>query len=190
MWSQHRQRRLIQVGVGLAFVGFLAGGLALLLTAPTQDTVIITIATDPPEAMVQIDGVTLGQTPLSTVLPEGEHNLIIAKDGFKIIDRNIFADPSAPPSVNQYCFGLTPAREVEMLTLVEKSQRIQSLERWAQEAFNRGDYVAPEGDNAWHYLNLLQELDPSNPLIPEMRQRIRRVLKQQAEMRHQHNDLS
>jgi len=188
MGLQHQQRRMIQVVMGLAFLSFLAGGLTLLLMVPAQDAVMIRLATDPPEATVQIDGVTIGQTPISTILPEGEHELILSKEGFKIIDRKIFADPSAPPSTNQYRFGLIPTQET--LTRAEKSRRIESLERWIEEAFKRGDYVAPERDNAWDYLNLLQELDPSNPLIPEMRQRIRRVFKQQAEMMHRHNDLS
>lgn len=185
---QFRQKWLIRFGLGMGFITLLVGGLAMIFTVPTQDAVTIDIATDPPDATVQIDGVPIGQTPISTILPEGEHELNISKEGFKVIDRKIFADPSAPPRNNQYTFGLIPTGEA--MSVAERSKRIESLERRAEEAFKRGDYVAPEYDNAWYYLNKLQELDPSNPLIPEMRQRIRRVLKQQAEMSHQRNDLA
>lgn len=185
---QHCPRWLMRLGISMSFITLLAGGLAMVLTAPAQDAVTVDIATDPPEATVQLDGVTVGQTPISTIVPEGEHELIISREGFKVIDRKIFADASAPPSNNQYTFGLTPTGEP--LTVAEKSRRIESLERRIEEAFKRGDYVAPEHDNAWYYLNKLQELDPSNPLISDMRERIRRVLKQQAEMTRQRNDLA
>jgi hypothetical protein len=178
----------MRLGLSLVFVLFLAAGLVMILTVPAQDTVTIDIATDPPEATVQMDGVTVGQTPISTILPEGEHDLIISKEGFKVIDRKIFADASAPPGTNKYTFGLTPTGET--LTAAEKARRIESIKRQTEEALKRGDYVAPEHDNAGYYLNKLQELDPSNPLIGQLRERLRRALKQQAEMNRQRNDLS
>jgi hypothetical protein len=178
----------MRLGMSIGFIFFLAAGLARILTAPAQGAVMVDIASDPPEATVQIDGLSVGQTPISTILPEGEHELIISKEGYKVVDRNFFADASAPPTNNQYAFGLIPTGET--LTASERSRRIESLERRAEEAFKRGDFVAPEHDNAWYYLNKLQELDPSNPLIAELRERIRRVLKLEAEMIHQRNDLA
>jgi hypothetical protein len=179
---------LARLSISICFIILLTGGLAMNLTYPRENAVAIDIATDPPDATVQLDGHTIGETPISTIVPEGEHELILSREGFTVIDRKIFADASAPSSTNRYTFGLKPTAET--LTMAERAERIESLERRIEEAFKRGDYVAPEHDNAWYYLNKLQELDPSNELIGEMRERIRRVLKQQAEMLRQRNDLA
>lgn len=187
-WRQLSYRRLTRVSMILGGTLLLIAGGILTLTLHRQHVVIVDIATDPPDAVVEIDGLTIGRTPLRMLLPEGPHQLVISREGFKVIDRKIYADPSAPPKNNRYAFGLIPTGET--LSAAEKSRRIESLQRRAEEAFKRGDYVAPEHDNAWYYLNKLQELDPTNPFIMEMRQRIRRVLKQQAEMTRPHNDLA
>jgi hypothetical protein len=176
------------LGVGIGLLTLLTISVTTIAGIPAQDLVTVDIATDPPNATVQIDGQTIGQTRISTSLPEGEHDLIIFKEGFKVIDRKIYADPSAPLATNEYSFELILTGDPP--SLAEKSKQIQTYKRQAEEAFKRGDYVAPELDNAWYYVNKLQELDPNDPFIEEMRERIRRTLKQQAEIDRQRNDLA
>jgi hypothetical protein len=186
-WLKNADQWCIRVGVGISSLGLLTLVSTMVVGLPTQAMATIEVATDPPSATVQIDGQTIGQTPISTSLPEGEHDLIISKAGFKIIDRKIYVDPSAPTNSNQYAFALMPTDGAP--SPAEKGKQIQAFKRQAEEAFKRGDYVAPASDSAWHYVNKLQEFSPTDPFIEEMRQRIRRTLKQQAEMTRPRNDL-
>ncbi len=184
----HYSQRLGQVGLYLSFIVLSLSGLAMMFTAPVRDAVAVDIATDPPEATVHLDGKMIGQTPVCTLLPEGEHELVISREGYKEIRRRIFADASAPAVANEYKFGLMATAET--LSQAKKAKQIESIKRRTEEAFKRGDYVAPEHDSVLYYLSQLQELDPTNPLIGKMRERIRRLLKQQSETTHLRNDLA
>jgi len=171
----------------------LAGGLVVLLGAALAflatrrpESGEIHLATNPSAALVTIDGKTVGQTPLTVQLPARMHHVVIRKDGYKTIERDIFVDPSSPQV--DYDFPLELA-----LTETQQediSERVEKLKRLAEEAFRRGDYVAPENDNALYYASKIQELAPDEPFLARLRERIRHALRQQAKTAPRRNHLS
>lgn len=167
----------LQCTLAAVFMAMLLGGVGLLFTAPDQERAVVEIFTDPDGAIVQINGTVIGQTPIRYLLPEGEHEIIISKDGYQVVSRRIFAEARSLTG-NKYTFGLVPTKA--MLAGQEKAERIRTLKRQIEEALKRGDFIVPENASAWYYLNQLQELDPSDPMIVKLRESIRRFLKQQA----------
>lgn len=183
-----RPRHLIFGAVGL--------GVLLLLTATTigvmllraPKPVAIDVATDPSSAEVFVDGQSVGNTPLTTAVPEGEHTLVLRKSGFVTIERKVFADRSAPRGNNDFSFGLEP--DVATSVPKQRSTLVAKLKQQAQDAYRRGDLVAPEKDNALYYIEQLAIISPTEPIIGEMRERIRQALKQRAEAARPRNDLA
>ena len=139
-----------------------------------------------PKATVFIDGRRIGQTPLVVELTAGTHHVVIRKEGYRPIEREIFADPSEPEA--NYDFALEPAIPPEASG--DRQERIRQLKRLVEEALRRGDYVAPENANALYYLNQLRRLAPDDPFVSEMRERIRHILRQQAETSRRRRHLS
>ncbi len=173
----------VMAASGLAVL--LSVALALVMTRERASG-FVSIATDPPKATVFIDGKPIGQTPLVVELTAGKHHVVIRKDGYKPIEREIFADPSEPEA--NYDFALDPVEPTELPG--DRRERIRHLKLLVEEAIRRGDYVAPEKENALYYLNQLQRLDPHDPFISEMRERIRQILRQQAETARRRRHLS
>ncbi len=183
-WGIHaRMRRHV---VLVASVAVFLGATATLLVTRERASGLISIATAPPKATVTIDGRVVGQTPLVVELTAGTHRVVIRKEGYQTIEREIFADPSEPEV--SYDFSLEP--EVPTDTPGDRQERIRQLKHLVQDALRRGDYVAPENANALYYLNQLQHLAPEDPFIPEMRERIRHILRQQAETARRRKHLS
>ncbi len=181
---QNMIRLVVMVGAGVSFIG--ATCAILVLRAPTL--VAINVVTDPPRAEVIIDGHGTGFTPLTTAVTQGEHRVTLRKAGFQTIDRKVYADRSAPEQSNDFSFGL----EANSITSVSTPR--SALAAWlklrAQEAYRRGDLVAPEKDNALYYVEQLAIISPDEPFVSEMRERIRQALKQRAEAMKPRNDLA
>ncbi|GBC77099.1 hypothetical protein HRbin08_00568 [bacterium HR08] len=172
-----------------ALIGSMAvwlGAMALLLVTRERASGFINITTDPPKATVFIDGRPVGQTPLVIELTAGAHQVVIRKEGYRPIEREIFADPSEPEA--SYDFALEPAIPSEASG--DRQERIRQLKRLVEEALRRGDYVAPENANALYYLNQLRRLAPDDPFVSEMHERIRHILRQQAETSRRRRHLS
>lgn len=167
-------------------VAVFLGATATLLMTRERASGLINIATDPPKATVFIDGRRIGQTPLVVELMAGTHHVVIRKEGYRPIEREIFADPSEPEA--NYDFALEPAIPPEASG--DRQERIRQLKRLVEEALRRGDYVAPENANALYYLNQLRRLAPDDPFVSEMRERIRHILRQQAETSRRRRHLS
>jgi hypothetical protein len=170
----------------IALLAAVLGAAILLLVTRERASGLVSIATDPPKASVLIDGRWVGHTPLVVELTAGTHHIVIRKEGYKPIEREIFADPSEPEA--SYDFSLEPAAPAEATG--DRRERIRRLKRLVEEAMRRGDYVAPENESALYYLNHLQRLAPDDPFVSEMRERIRRILRQQAETTRHRKHLS
>lgn len=180
--------RMIWCTLAIGGAVLLAGASAGLVILRAPKLVAINIATEPLAAEVFIDGQPVGVTPLTTAVPEGEHTLLLSKTGFLNVERRIYADRSAPRAFNDFTFGL----EANLAT--DKSRQkpdvVAKLKLQAQEAYLRGDLVAPENDNALYYIGQLSLISPNDPMIEEMRERIRQTLKQRAEAARPRNDLA
>jgi len=173
-------------GAAIVLLAIVLGATAILLVTRERASGIVSIATDPPKATVFIDGRWVGHTPLVVELTAGTHRIVIQKEGYHPIEREIFADPSEPEA--SYDFSLEP--EISSDAPGDRRERIRQLKLLVEEALRRGDYVAPENANALYYLNQLQRLAPDDPFVPEMRERIRRLLRQQAEASRRRKHLS
>ncbi len=183
-----RPRTLVRAGLGMGGLVFVVGAMVggLVLRAPKP--VAINLATDPADAEVMIDGQAIGSTPLTTAVREGEHTVTISKPGFLTVERKIFADRSAPRASNDISFGLEP--NIATSVPNQRSAMVAKLKLQAQEAYRRGDLVAPEKDNALYYVDQLAIISPNEQFIAEMRYRIRHALKQRAEASKPRNDLA
>jgi len=170
----------------VASVAIFLGAAGMLLATRERASGLISIVTDPPKATVTIDGRVVGETPLVVELTAGTHRVVIRKEGYQPIEREIFADPSEPEA--NYDFSLELAIPAE--TSGDRQERIRHLKRLVEDALRRGDYVAPENTNALYYLHQLQRVAPEDPFIPEMRERIRHILRQQAETARRRKHLS
>ncbi|MCX7751812.1 MAG: PEGA domain-containing protein [Blastocatellia bacterium] len=179
-WRRHGRAMVIAL-----LATFLTVTATLLLTRERASG-LVNIATDPPKATVFIDGRWVGHTPLVVELTAGTHRIVLQKEGYKPIEREIFADPSEPEA--NYDFSLEPVISSEAPG--DRQERIRQLKLLVEEALRRGDYVAPENENALYYLNQLQRLAPDDPFISEVRERIRRILRQQAETSRRRKHLS
>ena len=181
-------RKVVWTTVLLGAAVFLAGATCAVLILRAPKLVAINIATDPGAAEAFIDGQPIGVTPLTTAVPEGEHTLSFSKPGFATMERRIYADRSAPKAFNDFTFGLEP--NMATSTANQKPDVVAKLKVQAQEAYLRGDLVAPENDNALYYIGQLSLVCPDDPMIYEMRDRIRQALKQRAEAAKPRNDLA
>ncbi|MBI4469170.1 MAG: PEGA domain-containing protein [Acidobacteria bacterium] len=180
-------RNFVWTALALGTVVFLAGATIGVFILRAPKLVAINLATDPGGAEAFLDGQSIGFTPLTTAVPEGEHTVALAKPGYQAIERKIYADRSAPKTFNDFSFGLDP--NIANGITYEKSEVVAKLKLQAQEAYRRGDLVAPENDNALFYIGQLSLISPDDPMIAEMRERIRQALKQRAEATRAQNDL-
>ncbi len=172
--------------VAIASLAMFLSATAILLVTRERASGVVSIATDPPKATVLIDGRWIGHTPLVVELTAGTHRVVIQKEGYKPIEREIFADPSEPEA--SYDFSLEPV--IPLDASGDRRERIRQLKLLVEEAIRRGDYVAPENENALYYLNQLRRLAPDDPFVSEMHERIRRILRQQAETSRRRRHLS
>ncbi len=170
----------------IALLATFLSATVILLVTRERASGVVSIATDPPKATVLIDGRWVGHTPLVIELTAGTHRIVIQKEGYKSIEREIFADPSEPEA--SYDFSLELAISSDASD--DRQERIRQLKLLVEEALRRGNYVAPENENALHYLNHLRRLAPDDPFVSEMRERIRRILRQQAETTRRRKHLS
>ena len=181
-------RNLVRSALILGAVVSMIGATLCLLILRAPKLVAINVATDPPSAEVIIDGHSIGFTPLTTAVPQGEHTVTLGKRGFVTIDRKVYADRSAPQASNDFSFDLEP--NITTSAPTQRSTLVAKLKLQAQEAYRRGDLVAPEKDNATYYIDQLAIVSPDEPFINEMRERIRQALKQRAEAAKPRNDLA
>ncbi len=77
------KRTLILGGVGLALLAAVIFGGQRFLAARSAaaSTGTLAVNSNPPGALVLVDGVRRGQTPFSASLPAGPHNLVVQGDG-------------------------------------------------------------------------------------------------------------
>ena len=183
-----RPRNLVLSAVVLGGMVVIIGATIGILLLRAPKPVAINLATDPAGAEVIIDGQLFGFTPLTTAVPEGEHTVTFRKPGFLMVERRIYADRSAPQTNNDFSFGLEP--NIATSIPIQRSALVAKLKLQAQEAYRRGDLVAPEKDNALYYIDQLAIVSPTEPFIGEMRERIRQALKQRAEAARPRNDLA
>jgi len=186
MGEKEATRRMRWRAAAIALLATFLSATTLLLVTRERASGVVSIATDPPKATVFIDGRWIGHTPLVVELTAGTHRIVIQKEGYKPIEREIFADPSEPEA--SYDFSLEPVISSDASD--DRRERIRQLKLLVEEALRRGDYVAPENENALHYLNQLQRLAPDDPFVSEMRERIRRILRQHAETTRRRKHLS
>jgi hypothetical protein len=179
------EKLIVYTVISAGFIVLLATAIVLLTTL-NPESGILSIATNPTRATVTIDGKIIGQTPITVQVPTGTHHVVISKDGYRTLERAIFTDPSAPEA--SYDFLLETA--LHTITHADKTEQIEKLKRLAEDAFKRGDYVAPENDNALYYINQLQQLVPDEPFVTQLRERIRQALRQQAETTRRRSNLS
>lgn len=179
------QHFIIRTVVAIIAVIFLSVAIIYLATQ-TPELGIITIITNPPRATIRLDGKTVGETPITIQCPAGTRRLVISKTGYKTIERSILLDPTSGEVT--YDFSLEPV--LSSPSPADITAEIEKLKRLAEEAFKRGDYVAPENDNALYYVNRLAEFAPDDPFVTEMRERIRQALRLQAQSSPQKNHLA
>jgi len=179
---QHFIVRTVMVTTGV----ILLGTVIVLLATKTPELGIVTILTNPSRATVRLDGKTVGETPITIQCPAGTRRVEISKRGYKTIERNILLDPTNGEVM--YDFSLEPTLPSPSPQDIEAE--IEKLKRLAEEAFKRGDYVAPENDNALYYVNQVARLAPGDPFVPRMRERIRQALRLQAQSSPQKNHLA
>lgn len=180
--NQHFIIRTVMATTGVIFLSVAI----IYLATQTPELGIMTVITNPSRATVRLDGKTVGETPITIQCPTGTRRLVISKTGYKTIERSILLDPTNGEVT--YDFSLEPI--LSSPSPADIAAEIEKLKRLAEEAFKRGDYVAPENDNALYYVNRLAEFAPDDPFVPEMRERIRQALRLQAQSSSQKNHLA
>lgn len=180
--NQHFIIRTVVATIGVILLSITI----IYLTTQAPELGIVTIITNPSRATVRLDGKAVGETPITIQCPAGTRRLVISKTGYKTVERNILLDPTNGEVTYDFSLEpvLSPPSPADIMAEIEK------LKRLAEEAFKRGDYVAPENDNALYYVNQLAELAPEDPFVAEMRERIRQALRLQAQSSAHKNHLA
>lgn len=165
----------------------LAAGSALLLLALTSSTIYLLtkkpstvdqliILTVPSGAEIKLNTKPYGQSPVKLEqLPIGNYTLSIEKEGYEAVSKQIDVSESTSPL--EFKLKLLPPPEASDLS---PEERIKQYQRDAEDAFNRGNYGLNADRSAYYYTELIDQQDPTNPFVLEMRERIRKAAHQAA----------
>lgn len=172
-----------------AAIGFLlvTGILSLALFQPKVGSIIVT--TVPVGAQIELDGKIVGQAPAELEqVPAGTHKLRIIKQGFIPIEREVVV--TARKTVTLPMLSLQPEKTSLVEVAGTPEARIDEFNRLAEEAFARGDYLVPEGNNAFYFCNAVLTINPNDQRGLDMMNRIKEALIKQAETAQQKNDFA
>lgn len=173
----------------VAAIGFLlvTGVLSLALFQPKVGSIIVT--TVPIGAQIELDGKVVGQAPAELEqVPAGTHKLRILKQGFIPIEREVVV--TARKTVTLPMLSLQPEKTQPVEVTGTPEARIDEFNRLAEEAFARGDYLTPEGNNAFYFCNAVLTINPNDQRGLDMMNRIKEALIKQAETAHQKSDFA
>lgn len=173
----------------VAAIGFLlvTGVLSLALFQPKVGSIIVT--TVPVGAQIELDGKVIGQAPAELEqVPAGTHRLRILKQGFIPIEREVVV--TARKTVTLPMLSLQPEKTPPVEVTGTPEARIDEFNRLAEEAFARGDYLLPEGSNAFYFCNAVLTINPNDQRGLDMMNRIKEALIKQAETAQQKGDFA
>ncbi len=185
--------RWIGVTLGFCLVAALVSAGILLYVRYPSALGKLDVVTVPPGAEVWLDGRCVGTSPCTIErVGSGFHTLRAVHEGFLLAEREILVEPGEQPEA--VSFVLQPIK-ADPPPAVRTSgsaptERIAEFMQRAEEAFQRGDWVAPANDNALYYADAVLLIQPDNEPARALRTRVQNALVRQAELAAGRGDLA
>ena len=149
----------------------------VLVTRPASTVDQVLILTVPSGAEVTLDTLKLGHSPVKLEgIRMGPHRLVITRDGFQAVSQEL---PIVASQTFEFKLKPEPPRGAEGRSKDEQRKEYQA---GAEAAFARGDYAVPyQGRSALYFADMVLSLDENNQFGLDMRERVRKMLIQQAQ---------
>jgi tetratricopeptide (TPR) repeat protein len=144
----------------------------------------LTIKTTPPEALITIDGKTMGVSPLSLPnLLSGGHQLRITKEGYKDFSQQVAVIPYAFESVYRNLEPVVPQLSNEQLA------EIESWRKKLDSALKENILLPPPDEyNVLYFAGKILAIDPANKYATDVKTRAAESLRQIAESAYARED--
>ena len=169
--------RLRATATGFAVIVALltVAGVYLITKKPsTVDQLVI--LTVPSGANIKLGSKDYGNSPVKLEkVPIGNYTLTMTKEGFETRVEQINVS-----EMQQFDFRLKPIPPADAAGSAPEEQ-IRQYQQGANEAFARGRYAIPYDLSALFYVDLILQIDGTNQVAAEMRDRIRKTLHQSAQ---------
>ncbi|HEV8483941.1 MAG TPA: PEGA domain-containing protein [Blastocatellia bacterium] len=177
--QQQSISRLRATATGFAVIVALltVAGVYLITKKPsTVDQLVI--LTVPSGAEITLGSKEYGHSPVKLEkVPIGNYTLTMTKEGFEARVEQITVSESQP---FELMFRLKPIPPMDAAASAPEEQ-IRQYQQGANDAFAVGRYAIPYDLSALFYVDLILQIDGTNQVAAEMRDRIRKTLHQSAQ---------
>jgi tetratricopeptide (TPR) repeat protein len=144
----------------------------------------LTIKTTPPEALISIDGQSMGVTPLTlSSLLSGSHQIQITKEGYKDLVQQITVIAYTADNLHWNLEPLVPQLSNEQLA------EIESWRKKLDSALKENILLPPPDEyNVLYFAGKILAIDPANKYAADAKTRIADSLRQVAEIAYARED--
>lgn len=144
----------------------------------------LTIKTTPPEALITIDGQSMGATPLTLLsLPSGSHQIQITKEGYKDLVQQVTVIAYATDNLHWDLEPIVPQLSNEQLA------EIESWRKKLDSALKENILLPPPDEyNVLYFASKILAIDPANKYASDAKTRLADSLRQLAEIAYARED--